>query len=91
MSVDVVDDLHGAEDHIDRMRSHAQSTLDVAAEMTPAQKVAYFASRLSDLVYIGGDYCRPSCEDYGDGEWSCGPDCGCPGEHGPGHAQDLDT
>jgi hypothetical protein len=92
MTVDTVDDLHGAEDMI----GVAHAYLEMAARdvhlfhargsFAECRKEA--CERLRAALADVGGYCRGSCVQDDDGTWACGEDCGCPGHHGPGHGGD---
>lgn len=71
MSVDIVDDLHYAEDRIGQLEAAIRRHIGPADRHTPA-----LYSELRAL--IDEDYCRPSCEAGKEYDDEHDPDCGCP-------------
>lgn len=89
MSIDMVDDLHSAEDTIGLLRQSLY-TLWEFAENHPWTGLGDAPKYVKDALALGmanaADYCRPSCErDEADGTYLCDDDCGCPGHHEPQH------
>lgn len=89
MSIDVIDDLHNAEDRIGLLESVLRELLDEPlmprldrVPFTAEEQSYEYAVRNARSAVDFEEYCRPSCQGGDECGDECGDeDCGCPCSH----------